>query len=605
MTTRLRTTARTMRHLARLSVQVNRRGTITILVLMALTPASTAMLALAQRMVVTGGPQQHQTWLWLLPALVLGAVAQTMFSIGTRVQHNLRANLASKMGVELDKEVYAYVARLPGVEHLERSDYLDRVFLAVKGTNALAAYGWGTLETIAALSSVIASGVLLAMVHPLLLLLMATTAPVLWLAAKAQVLAQQAGDLSTERTRLELHLHDLCLDPAAAKEIRISGAGSELSRRASEQWDHVTTRIHAARIRGAGLQIVSWTIYAAGLAAALALVAHQATNGPAAAAGSTILVLSLAAQLRSQLYTMQDSAERFTEGGKVAEHYAWLRAHAEAAGRFGRQAPTRLTEGITLDEVTFGYAGTSTPVLKNLTAHFAPGSVVGLVGINGAGKTTLVKLLTGLYQPTSGRILVDGRPLTDLDPASWAEATCGAFQDFAKFEFLAYQNVGVGDLPNIDDRPAVQAAVARAGAERTIAGLPDGLDSQLGSVFGGAELSHGQWQRLALARGQMRTAPLLLILDEPTAALDPQSEHDLFETFARQARAAAAVTGAVTVFVSHRFSTVSMADTVLVVADGRILETGTHQQLMASGGRYAELYTAQASAYTQQRTQSL
>jgi ATP-binding cassette subfamily B protein len=532
---------RTLRHLIALSLKVDRPGTIANLALLTVVTATIAMLALAQRWVVNGAHQHHKTWHWLLPALVLGTAAQAMYGIGGRLQNNLRVGLTSKMEVELDKEVYACVARMPGIEHLERADHLDRVFLAVKGTGALAAYAWGTLETVSSALSLAVSGVLLAMVHPLLLLLVATTIPVLLLGTRAQSLARQARELSTERTRLELHLHELCLNPAAAKEIRISGAGPELSRRADEQWNHVTGVIIAARIRGAALQTLGWLIYAAGLGGALALVARQTTNGQAAV-GSMVLVLALAAQLRTQLFLVQTAAERLTEGGKVAEHFAWLRSQARFAGpagssgQSGQPAPTRLAEGITLDDLTFAYTATTTPVLKNLTAHFPPGAIVGLVGINGAGKTTLVKLLTGLYQPTSGRILIDGQPLADLDPTAWARATCGAFQDFAKFELLAYQTIGVGDLPHLEDRPAVQAAVARADAQRTVAGLPDSLDTQLGRVFGGAELSHGQWQRLTLARAQMRTAPLLLVLDEPTAALDPQAEHDLFEIFARQAR---------------------------------------------------------------------
>lgn len=603
--TRLRTTAGTLRHLARLSLKVDRGATLANLALMLVVTVIIAMLALAQRWVVDNAGEPHRNWYWLLPALVLATVAQMMYAIGGRVHNNLRVGLANKLEVELNEEVYGYVARMPGIEHLERADYLDRVFLAVKGTGVLAVYGWGTLETASAVVSVTLSGVLLALVNPLLLLLVATTVPVLMLGAKAQGLARQAREETTERTRLELHLHELCLDAGAAKEIRISGAGPELSRRARGQWDAVTAAVLKAQLRGATLQVLGWTVYAAGLGGALALVVHQSTNRTASA-GSLVLVLSLASQLRTQLFLVQGAAERLTEGGKVAEHFAWLRAHAESGGSGGagesggharQPAPQRLSGGITLDDVTFGYAGSPAPVLKNVSAHFAPGSVVGLVGVNGAGKSTLVKLLTGLYRPTSGHVLVDATPLTDIDPAAWAGATCGTFQDFAKFELLAYETVGVGDLPRIEDRDAVEAAVARAGAEPAVAALADGLDTQLGRVFGGAELSHGQWQRLALARGQMRTAPLLLVLDEPTAALDPQAEHDLFESFARQARAAAAATGAVTVLVSHRFSTVSMADTVVVLADGAILETGTHPQLMAAGGRYAQLYAAQAAAY--------
>jgi ATP-binding cassette subfamily B protein len=596
-------TIRTLRHLLALSWRVDRTATAVTWLLRALVAVTPTAVGLAQRWVVddarSHGAHAGNGWTWLAPAVVLGALAAMMLTIGGRMQGNLRAGLVSKMDLELTREVMADVASVPGIEHLERADYLNRVFLAVKGTYALAGYAWSVVEGITALISLALSGVLLAQVDPLLLGLVATTVPVLVFGNRAQAWARAAHEAAAEITRLELHLHDLCLNPSAAKEVRIAGSGPELSRRATALWDEATRTRQRALVRGAALQAAGWALYVAGLAGGTALVAHRVLAGQAGI-GALVMVLTLAAQLRLQLFILQSSTEHVGEAGEVAGHYAWLRRYAAAAassGADGQTPPPRLTTGITLDDVAFTYPGTTHPVLHSLTAHFPPGSVVGLVGVNGAGKTTLVKLLTGLYQPTSGRILVDETPLASIAPRAWASASCGVFQDFAKFELPAYQTVGVGDLPHIGDRPAVEEAVTRADAERTVESLADGLDTQLGKIFGGAELSHGQWQRLALARGQMRTSPLLLVLDEPTAALDPQAEHDLFEAFARQARTAGAATGAVTVLVSHRFSTVSMADQVLVLAGGTVLESGTHEELMDAGGRYAELYAAQAAAY--------
>ena len=224
-------------------------------------------------------------------------------------------------------------------------------------------------------------------------------------------------------------------------------------------------------------------------------------------------------------------------------------------------------------------------------------AVVALVGENGAGKTTLVKLLCKLYEPTSGRILVDGRPLGRMDADAWRSRLAGAFQDFFRFEFTAQRSVGLGDLPYLDDRPVVSSAVSRAGAEDVVSRLPEGLQSQLGAGWaGGQELSFGQWQKVALARGYMRAEPLLLLLDEPTAALDAETEHALFERYANAARRSSV--GGITVLVSHRFSTVRMADLIVVLNGARLVEVGSHDELVQRGGVYADLYRIQAAAYS-------
>jgi ATP-binding cassette subfamily B protein len=259
--------------------------------------------------------------------------------------------------------------------------------------------------------------------------------------------------------------------------------------------------------------------------------------------------------------------------------------------------PPALQKGIRLDHVSFTYPGTTRQVLDDVSLLLPAGAVVAIVGENGAGKTTLVKLLSKMYEPSKGTIFVDDTPLARLPANEWREKMAGAFQDFFRFEFLARQTVGLGDVPRLEDESAVAAAVERAGAADVVGRLTLGLSTQLGPTWpGGAELSFGQWQKLALARGFMRDEPLLLILDEPTAALDAETEHALFEQYAAAARGHSAG-GRITVLVSHRFSTVRMADLIVVLDGSRLAEIGTHEDLMAKRGQYAELYGIQAAAY--------
>jgi ATP-binding cassette subfamily B protein len=247
--------------------------------------------------------------------------------------------------------------------------------------------------------------------------------------------------------------------------------------------------------------------------------------------------------------------------------------------------------------VSFAYPGTDRFVLGDVDLRLPAGSTVAIVGENGAGKTTLVKLLCRLYEPTNGRILVDGIPLAEIDVDAWRSRVSAAFQDFARFELVARRAVGVGDLPHLDDEAGVRAALAGAGATDLLTGLPGGGDTQLGARWdGGIDLSTGQWQKLALGRALMRPTPLVLFFDEPTASLDATTEHALFQRYAAESRRRAR-DGTVTVLVSHRFSTVRSADLILVVGDRGVSEWGSHDELMERAGVYAELYSLQARSY--------
>jgi len=223
---------------------------------------------------------------------------------------------------------------------------------------------------------------------------------------------------------------------------------------------------------------------------------------------------------------------------------------------------------------------------------------VAIVGENGSGKTTLVKLLLGMYQPTSGTIEVDGVPLNSISHESWRERCTAAFQDFARFSLPAVESVGVADLPELSSEPLALAALDRAGAAELAGQLPSGLPTYVGGPYtGGHNLSGGQWQKLALGRAMRSISPLLVVLDEPTASLDAHAEQALFGRYTEAASAYAANSGTITLLVSHRFATVRMADLIVYLEEGQAAEAGAHDELLARGGRYAELFTLQASAY--------
>ncbi len=255
-------------------------------------------------------------------------------------------------------------------------------------------------------------------------------------------------------------------------------------------------------------------------------------------------------------------------------------------------APMRTEEGIRFENVGFRYPGAEEWALRGVSVFIPRGESLALVGENGAGKTTFIKLLTRLYEPTEGRILLDGCDLRDLSAGALRARIGVIFQDFNQYQFVLRENVGTGSVEHIEDRSRVQRAVERGGAEELVASLTQGLETQLGRWFkGGAELSGGQWQKVALARAFMREEADILVLDEPTAALDAAAEHAVFERFRTLTQ------GRTAILISHRFPTVRMADRILVIEHGRILEQGTHDHLLREGGRYARLFALQAEGY--------
>jgi ATP-binding cassette subfamily B protein len=247
---------------------------------------------------------------------------------------------------------------------------------------------------------------------------------------------------------------------------------------------------------------------------------------------------------------------------------------------------------IRFDHVSFAYPGAAENALTDLSFTVDAGETIAIVGRNGAGKTTLFKLICRLYDPTAGRILIDGIDIRDVDPAELRAHIGGMFQDYVTYQATAAENIGLGHLDAIADREAILKASRQAGADALIGGLPQGYETALGKWFdAGVNLSGGEWQKVALARAFMRDARILL-LDEPTSALDAQAEYELFERIHSLTR------GRTAVYISHRFSTVRRADRIVFLEHGRLVEQGTHEQLMRLNGRYARLFRLQASAYT-------
>jgi ATP-binding cassette subfamily B protein len=517
----------------------------------------------------------------------------------------IRMRLREHTILFLDEEVIELSARAPGLDHHERPDHQDRMELLRTDRYYLVNPFMPIAWSLAAVIQLVATVAVFAGLHPVLGLLPLAGVPALVLGLRAERWWERAREETARDSRLAVHLMELATQPAAGKEVRVFDLGDELIARYEEVARRIERRHVAVDLRAALTLSAAWGVFALAYMAAVGFVAARVVGGELSV-GAVVLTLSLGAQINGQLADLVDNAAWFSRTARAISRYRWLRGHvadseAALAARRPVPAPTALHDGIRFHGVGFSYPGAdpaAPPVLAGVDLHLPAGSTVAVVGENGAGKTTLVKLLLRFYEPTEGRITVDGVDLAAIDVADWRSRTSAAFQDFARLQVVARHSIGVGWLPDADDDAAVARATERAAAGDLAGLLPDGLGTMLGREFDeGTELSIGQWQKVAVARAMMRARPLLLVLDEPTASLDATTEHELFDHFTGAARGAAGRTGAVTVLVSHRFSTVRTADQVLVVAGNRVAEAGTHDELMSRGGLYAELYGLQARSY--------
>ncbi len=558
----------------------------------ALAPAQTLGVAWLVNGIANGQSLIPGTTL-IIATLASAGVTEALFE-------PLSSTVYERVHCQLHKELLELTSAIPSIALHEHAETANRLELLREETWRLSRSARTLMLVLGTLVSTVTVLWLLIGIEPVLVMLPVLGLVRVWVAGRSGKLLWAAIDRTTPHSRVIDRLLEIGRDPRHGVEVRVFGLQRELAGRIRELFKHVRTTQSAANWRGAVFEVSANIAFGLAYIAAVTLTVVRARRGELSP-GDVALVILLSAQVDHAASGLATSARELGQLLGLFSGYVWLRAYAakltRSADGGGKQAPTALRSGIELRGVAFRYEGSERRILNGVDMAIPAGSTVAIVGDNGAGKSTLAKLLLRLYDPTEGAILVDGQDLRGIDATSWWSHIAVGFQDFCRFEFTAWENVGVGDLPRVADDRVVLSALEKGGARAVVDNLADGLDTQLGTQFAdGVDLSVGQWQRLALARAFMRPRPLLLLLDEPTAALDPEAEHSLFERFAAASRDVSGSSG-VTVLVSHRFSTVRMADIIVVVADGKIAEVGDHNELMRRRGRYAELFDLQARAY--------
>jgi ATP-binding cassette subfamily B protein len=576
-----------MWRLCKLGYRHEPRLMLAAFVLSQLAALPDALLAL-WLMLLGKGVIEHSPGLVRVSAIGLGvSAAATWFlrTISTRVQRRFR----DKVTIALESHVARLQASVVTVAHHERPDYLDRLAMLRNQIFVLDHMYMSVFATVGWILRLAVTIALLMSIHPALALLGIFALPTVFTSTWRPAVERAAQEQGAQSQRLARHLFTTATTAPPGKEVRVTGIGKRLIAQRREAWERWYRIVSPVRWTSAAWHTLGWAVFGGAYVASVVFVSSRSGSS----AGDVLLVLAAGSRLSAYIGATVGEIG-FLRGFWMdgSRRLAWLEDYAASLSASADTAvPDRLRDGIRLDHVSFAYPGTSRLVLDDVSLTLPVGAVVAIVGENGAGKTTLVKLLARLYDPDEGRILLDGRDLRDYDVAELRSNTGVIFQDFVRYHLSAADNIAVGRIEARHDRARIVDAAHRSLADEVIERLPQQYDQVIGKLFrGGIDLSGGEWQKIAIARAYMRDAQVL-ILDEPTAALDARSEFEVFQRFKELSQDKTAV------LISHRFSSVRMADRIVVLADGTVEATGTHDELLRQQGRYAELFELQAAGY--------
>lgn len=579
----------------RLSWRASPRQSLLLAGVIGFNALISALLAVALSSVITSA-QAGQAWPTLL-AVSLGVVSVTQIELGFRMQFSLRLHLASAVEDLVKTDLARELISVPSLEAVSGPDSQVLIESIRRDAGWIADAAWTAGEMLSIVVQIALSVWLLSTVQPSLAFLPFLAVPgALW-SRKVFRLESQAQRESAAHYGAARQLRDTIADPNTKRQIPSVAAYDYLLDRWAWHWAQAAEIKARAQVKSVAIRSAGTLLFTAGFLVALTWVVHAVLVGRLEPA-TVIMVIILIGRLQGQVGHGLWLLGRFNKSLVVAHQFQHLSdVLSRFTGEGGLEAPSGLTSGIQLEHVSFRYPGETRLALEDVSVFLPSGKTVAVVGGNGAGKTTLALLLLGAYTPTEGDIQVDGVSIRELDRWSWWSRIASQQQDHARFHLSLHDNVGVGNLFHSQDLTRVISSLLKGGGGHLLSNLPAGLQTRLGERFNGTELSKGQWQQVALARAHMRMAPVLLILDEPSASLDPHAEFETFRIQADLSKATQHGVGGVTVLISHRFANVRDADLILVLHEGRLVESGSHGQLLGLCGRYARMYRMQADGY--------